>query len=380
MEAGYDEEVAKLRTASTYVKVYNLILKDALMDLVTKDDLEFDHEVPSLVVSDNIKKGDSLYNTKQFTKLQRVCCEREDTYLYAQILLRRLHDEFGATPFKRLARALEIAARKKGNGAFVDLLHTYTSHAPLDLSRTIKSIMNSSNITPGDLAALKRFYSSENPPPTVYLCDYDLIVKMLKSLYVPHHGALLRAELVDDVTYLIAYATCMNDTKPRQGQQSMVLQIQNILRELYTALANKTEVGSITGAMKYIISAIRFPIGSMGVLLWIEYMAINTAYFETYFRTKETPILLLILDEIAERHKLQQPIVFDVIKKCIKHKTTIFAPEIQLKLQENWVDRMLYLVQLNYTLPVLKYFRHEGRELDDSLMIHFIKKVSSTFL
>lgn len=51
MEAGYDEEVAKLRTASTYVKVYNLILKDSLMDLVTKDDLEFDHEVPSLVVS-----------------------------------------------------------------------------------------------------------------------------------------------------------------------------------------------------------------------------------------------------------------------------------------------------------------------------------------
>lgn len=36
---------------------------------------------------------------------------------------------------------------------------------------------------------------------------------------------------------------------------------------------------------------------------------------------------------------------------------------------------MLYLVQLNYTLPVLKYFGGVGRELDDSLIVHFVKKV-----
>lgn len=190
--------------------------------------------------------------------------------------------------------------------------------------------MNSTHITPGDLITLKRFYTSENPPAAHYLCEYDLIIKMLKSLYVPQHGSLLRVDLVDDVTWLIAYATCMNDTRPKESQTSMILQIQSVLKELYTTLSTKTEVGSITGAMKYIISAIRFPIGSMAVLLWIEYMAIHTAYFETYFRTKETPVLLLILDEIASRHQLQQPIVFHVIKKCIKHKTPIFAPEIQV--------------------------------------------------
>ena len=103
-----------------------------------------------------------------------------------------------------------------------------------------------------------------------------------------------------------------------------------VLKDLYTALASKTEVGSITGTMKYIISAIRFPVGSMGVLMWIECMAIHTTYFETYFRSTETPVLLLILDEIASRHQLQQPIVFSVVKRCIKHKTDTFAPEIQV--------------------------------------------------
>lgn len=155
---------------------------------------------------------------------------------------------------------------------------------------------------------------------------------MLKALYVPQHGSLLRQDLVDDVTFLTAYATTMNDTKPRSEQEGDIHKVQSILKDLYLSLVNKTEVGSITGAMKYIISAIRFPIGSMGVLMWIEYMAMHTAYFETYFRTKETPVLLLILDEIASRHQLQQPIVFGVIQKCIKHKTDVFAPEIQVSL------------------------------------------------
>jgi hypothetical protein len=186
---------------------------------------------------------------------------------------------------------------------------------------------------------LKRFYTVENPPAAHHLCDYDLILKMLKALYVP---PLLRVDLVDDMTFLIAYATTMNDTKPLLEQQNEILKVQAVLKELYTSLANKTEVGSITGAMKYIISAIRFPVGSMGVLMWIEYMAIHTAYFETYFRSKETPVLLLILDEIANRHQLQQPTVFELVQRCVKHKTDIFAPEIQ-------VIAILFMIDLDIT-------------------------------
>ncbi|KAI7904504.1 TH1 protein-domain-containing protein [Cokeromyces recurvatus] len=354
VEAGYEKEISKLRTSSTYMKVYNLILNDALSELVTKDDLEFDEDLPRLI---------------------NICCEREDTYLYTQILLRRLYDEYGVKTFNRLRRELELVAKKRGNTVVVDILHTNISDAPLELSKTMKNMMNSSNITQGDLIALKRFYLSENPPATHYLCNYDFILKLLKVLYVPQHGTLLRRDLVDDTTFIIAYATTMNDTKPRNEQQDDILKIQLVLKDLYTALANKTIVGSITGATKYIISAIRFPVGSMGVLLWIEYMAIHTSYFETYFRTKEPPVLLLILDEIASRHQLQQPVVFSVIKRCVKHKTDNFAPELQLSLQRAWVDRMLYLVQLHYTIPVLKYFSGPGRELDDSLIIYFIKKV-----
>jgi len=43
--------------------------------------------------------------------------------------------------------------------AIVDVIHTHISDAPVELSKTIKSIMNSPNITPGDLVAVSM------PPP-----------------------------------------------------------------------------------------------------------------------------------------------------------------------------------------------------------------------
>jgi hypothetical protein len=108
--------------------------------------------------------------------------------------------------------------------------------------------------------------------------------------------------------------------------------VKLVLEDLYRSLATKTNVGSFSGAMKYIISAIRFPVGSMGVLLWIEYMICYTGYLDTYYLVKETPMLLLILDEIASRHQLQQSMVFSVIKNCVLHKPAALAPEIQVSL------------------------------------------------
>jgi hypothetical protein len=107
-----------------------------------------------------------------------------------------------------------------------------------------------------------------------------------------------------------------------------VEKVQQVLKSLYNALLSKTETGTMLGATKYIISAIRYPVGSIGVLFWLEYMAIHTGYFDTYFNTTQVPTLHLFIDEIASRHQLQQPIVFEVIKTCIRHKYALFAPEI----------------------------------------------------
>lgn len=47
-ETGYKQEVARLRTTSTFVKVYDLIFEDILKEMVTKDDVDIegiDHDL-----------------------------------------------------------------------------------------------------------------------------------------------------------------------------------------------------------------------------------------------------------------------------------------------------------------------------------------------
>lgn len=39
------------------------------------------------------------------------------------------------------------------------------------------------------------------------------------------------------------------------------------------------------------------------------------------------------------------------------------------------LDRMIYLIQLNYAMPVLDYIQVRARKMDQSLSMHFVKKV-----
>lgn len=39
------------------------------------------------------------------------------------------------------------------------------------------------------------------------------------------------------------------------------------------------------------------------------------------------------------------------------------------------LDRMIYLMQLNYVAPVLDYIQARARKMDQSLSMHFVKRV-----
>ncbi|KAI8371711.1 TH1 protein [Radiomyces spectabilis] len=355
VEAGYSDEIANLKTASTYIKIYNIILGDTLSKLVQQDDLTFDEQLPDLV---------------------RICCEREETYLYAQILIQKIRENYQGLPLMRLSKELEKAAIRRGQNAFVEILRVYTMNAPLQLSGSLKAIHGTRQVTPGDIMTLYKLYTSPNPPPAHFICDFDLIYILLKAVYIPNSGPILKPDIVEKTIFLIAYAVCVKDASPSEHQNAEVSRVSNILKELHKALKDdNTKGANFTGAMSTILSAIRLPIASMVILLWIEHIAIHTQYFETYFRTSETPIPHLLLDEIAHRHPLQQSFVFETIKNCLSHQYQNFAPEIHMALQKSWIDRLLYLVQLHYTKPVMNFMKGVGRELDDSLIVHFVNKV-----
>jgi hypothetical protein len=53
-DAGYQGEIVKVATASTYIGVFNDVLKDSLERLIQEDDIGLDENLPDLVVSQSI--------------------------------------------------------------------------------------------------------------------------------------------------------------------------------------------------------------------------------------------------------------------------------------------------------------------------------------
>ncbi|KAI7867682.1 TH1 protein [Spinellus fusiger] len=343
-EAGYSDETATLKTASTSLLIYNQILNASLNQLIPKDDLAFEDYLPDLV---------------------RICCEREETYMYAQILLHKLHQDYNGQPLVRLMAELEKAAVQHGQISL--------SNAPRQLSAALKAILGTQQLTAGDIRTIFSIYNVANAPSVHHICRFDFLEILLKAVYVPESGPILRPDTTDQVIFLIAYAVTVKETDTQQLQETH--EVATVLKNLNVALREKAKGIDFSGAMEAILTAIRLPVGSMAVLMWTEYISIHTSYYENYYRTTEIPLPHLLLDEIADRHPLQQPFVFQVIKRCLVHRYQNFAPEILMVLQKTWVNRLLYLVQLHYTMPVLDYMKGEGQELDDSLTVHFIEKI-----
>jgi negative elongation factor C/D len=50
-DAGYQGEIVKVATASTYIGVFNDVLKDSLERLLQEDDVGLDENLPDLIVS-----------------------------------------------------------------------------------------------------------------------------------------------------------------------------------------------------------------------------------------------------------------------------------------------------------------------------------------
>ncbi|KAF8930566.1 Negative elongation factor C/D [Dissophora ornata] len=78
--------------------------------------------------------------------------------------------------------------------------------------------------------------------------------------------------------------------------------------------------------------------------------------------------------DMAYKHPLQQTAVFATLVDFFEAPLEL-NPEIMMTYRKSILDRMIYLMQLNYAMPALDYIRVRARKMDQSLSMHFVKKV-----
>ncbi|KAF9357745.1 Negative elongation factor C/D [Mortierella sp. AD094] len=354
-DAGYQGEIASVATASTFVNVFSGVLLDSLDKLREEDDVGLLDRLPDLV---------------------KVCCQSEHTYLYTQILLFRLMKTDRGLPLKRISKELESGVLEKFNKPpLVSILRMLLAGASSTVASAISAILQSRVPSPGDVMLLHRAYTSENPPSTYFLRDPDFFEIMLSSIFVPSFkGGMVKQDHKEKYLWLMAYAASVHEEDDMITDKSEVQPTYEALSALEDTLSKRTAGTDLTPILGNLLIAIETPVASMALLYWIQFVIKETSYIETYFRSHEVPVPLLLIEEMAYKHPLQQAAVFATLVDFFEAPLEL-NPEIMMTYRKSILDRMIYLMQLNYVMPVLDYIQVRARKMDQSLSMHFVKKV-----
>ncbi|KAF9115158.1 Negative elongation factor C/D [Mortierella sp. AM989] len=354
-DAGYQGEIASVATASTFVNVFSGVLLDSLDKLREEDDVGLLDRLPDLV---------------------KVCCQSEHTYLYTQILLFRLMKTDRGLPLKRISKELESGVLEKFNKPpLVSILRMLLAGASSSVASAISAILQSRVPSPGDVMLLHRAYTSEDPPSTYFLRDPDFFEIMLSSIFVPSFkGGMVKQDHKEKYLWLMAYAASVHEENDMITDKSEVQPTYEALSTLEDTLSKRTAGTDLTPILANLLIAIETPVASMALLYWIQFVIKETSYIETYFRSHEVPVPLLLIEEMAYKHPLQQAAVFATLVDFFEAPLEL-NPEIMMTYRKSILDRMIYLMQLNYVMPVLDYIQLRARKMDQSLSMHFVKRV-----
>ncbi|KAG0023249.1 Negative elongation factor C/D [Entomortierella chlamydospora] len=218
-------------------------------------------------------------------------------------------------------------------------------------------------------------YTSENPPSTYFLRDPDFFEIMLSSIFVPSFkGGMVKQDHKEKYLWLMAYAASVHEENDMITDKSEVQPTYEALSALEDTLSKRTAGTDLTPILGNLLVAIETPVASMALLYWIQFVIKETSYIETYFRSHEVPVPLLLIEEMAYKHPLQQAAVFATLVDFFEAPLEL-NPEIMMTYRKSILDRMIYLMQLNYVMPVLDYIQLRARKMDQSLSMHFVKKV-----
>ncbi|KAG0208291.1 Negative elongation factor C/D [Mortierella sp. GBA30] len=208
--------------------------------------------------------------------------------------------------------------------------------------------------------------------PLAWRC---LIEIMLSSIFVPNFkGGMVKQDHKEKYLWLMAYAASAQENDDGTTDTSDVPATYEALIALEDTLSKRTAGTDLVPILKNLLVAIETPVASMALLYWIQFVIKETSYIETYFRSHEVPVPLLLIEEMAYKHPLQQSEVFATLVDFFEGPLEL-NPEIMMIYRKSILDRMIYLMQLNYVMPVLDYVRVRARRMDQSLALHFVKRV-----
>lgn len=368
-DAGYQDEFVTASTRDSQFDVYAASLMKSLTHVV------------------KVKPDTCDSHVKDFSEL---ASHSQHTYLYTQVVLQALSsssEDDGNTHHPHIAQWLSQQLLKhnlaKGRDVVKTFLHGLAVGTYSRLFEALSSMLSRNTLNPADISILYEHYTTEDDaPPVDYLHIPQLLELLVQSLFKP--GQSINPEHKHKYFYILAYAVSVHDapSSPQDYAQA--------------AATNKTELDATRGALETahrlcikattshaelqaeivtLCQAMQYPVVAMGVLRWLEHLALEPSFFKV--ASDSYIVYLILLDEIASHHKLQHPVILNLLTLLFEASYPELGAEEQLELRRITVDRLVHLLSCGYAVQVTNYMCQcaERDNMDTSVIRHFVQEI-----
>ncbi|KAF2071809.1 hypothetical protein CYY_006870 [Polysphondylium violaceum] len=347
-DAGYQNEIASLSTASTYFSVFNKVLLDSLSHLITLDEITI---------------------TNSIDEFKKVCCQNQHTYLYAQACIQQLmKTNPKASALKRISQELELETVKKSKASQkITLMMSGISKYPA-IMPPITSLLMSNTTTTGDIIKLYNEYTKADPPPVEFLRYPSFLDLLISDLFTP--GKVIHAQHKGKWIYLVAYSVSVGNDGKKDHLDETIKSIEKIIN-----ICQSNPVGSeLQNVVPILKENLDLPIISMGVMQWIKFNLTDSTNISSY-NTLCVPIYLDFLRDICQRHPLHRSVILKVLVAHFEIEAQDLDSLSALEMRKTVIDNIVYLFGSGYVLPVLDVIESWTPKIDPSLTRYFTNQV-----
>jgi len=412
-EAGHDEEIASLPSASTYFSVFNRVLSDTVGKALSQPEWEL-----SNVLAD----------------FARMYSHSEHTFVHTQAVLHELAESDPSGRLRRISQELHTLGTSSSSSGVSSSNATASTNliamdesglmnmgedAPTDekekfqfcqiamllmtslglypaLSAPILSVMRSSTPSPVDIRKIQQAFlkasagtsgsTADSLPMAALIRNPPLLDKLIVALFNTQQE--IPSEYVNSYLWVLAYASASKDKRssypffpPRPPPPSFdITNLTNdpLINEIQEALTvvlsvcRRTSVGmAMQHTQEVIFSRIQFPIVSLLVLHWIHSCLCESEKVPSSWNMRFLSSQIEILQEIAFTHPLHHARCLGIIVDALSVESAV-DPTTASMAKRKFVEFASYLMEHGCVLPVLQRLEVLSKSLDQSIVRHFL--------
>eukprot|EP00731_Ephydatia_muelleri_P026694 Em0018g794a len=249
-----------------------------------------------------ISKCSSSALHEKLAELTQSVCHSQHTYFYLQAMLQSLSQGHGEVENFRiwLSQEMQNEVRKRKHDVTSITLHLNGMGSHDKLFEALTAMLSRGALNPADITILYRQFADDSGleeskrPVATNLHIPRLLELLVQALFKP--SSAINPDHKEKYLYILAYAVSVYNQEEGPNKEELEATKKAIETAHVICSRASDSHAELQVEVPTLFDCIRYPVVSMGVLLWVEHTLTDTTFFEV--AAESSPLYLALLDEV----------------------------------------------------------------------------------